>query len=37
MKEERIFLMPMMVDNSKYLKTKKRKPKKFTFICRKIN
>lgn len=32
MKEERIFLMPMMVDNSKYLKTKKRKPKRFTFL-----
>ena len=32
MKEERIFLMPMMVDNSKYLKADKRKPKKFSFF-----
>tara|TARA_B100001287_G_scaffold261497_1_gene250567 strand:- start:461 stop:1522 length:1062 start_codon:yes stop_codon:yes gene_type:complete len=32
MKEERIFLMPMMVDNSKYLKAIKRKPEKFTFL-----
>ena len=32
MKEEKIFLMPMMVDNSKYLKVHKRKPKKFTFL-----
>ena len=32
MKEERIFLMPMMVDNSKYLKVNKKKPSKFTFL-----
>ena len=32
MKEERIFLMPMMVDNSKYLNAIKRKPSKFTFL-----
>ena len=32
MKEERIFLMPMMVDNSKYLNAKKEKFSKFTFL-----
>ena len=32
MKEERIFLMPMMVDNSKYLNAIKKKPSKFTFL-----
>ena len=32
MKEERIFLMPMMVDNSKYLNVIKKKPSKFTFL-----
>ena len=32
MKEERIFLMPMMVDNSKYLNAIKKNPSKFTFL-----
>ena len=32
MKEDRIFLMPMMVDNSKFYVEKKKFPKSFTFL-----
>ena len=32
MQEERIFLMPMMVDNSKYFQAKKQFPDTFTFL-----
>jgi glycosyltransferase involved in cell wall biosynthesis len=32
MKEDRIFLMPMMVDNSKFYTDKKKFPKPFTFL-----
>ena len=32
MKESRIFLMPMMVDNQKYYQTEKIFPKRFTFL-----
>ena len=32
MQEERIFLMPMMVDNSKYFQAKKKFPDTFTFL-----